>query len=324
MRGETAKIKEKEAEARMRFKASDDKNLLRLMPRNPVRIRLPANLEDPGGYLNNLIGVPLVDLSDRQLYETLTRIISMNTDDFINQAEPIIGDMIVSVMQQQAAESLVTFFGKDAQPVLLGYIENITASEVKTFNNTIFLSKAMEALGKMDTSADANERALRVLEANYTKIAQSILVYEPSSFENQSETIESLENYITDKTKMIVIDTITTQYRRSITEKGEKNIRLNKILNRQLALLKDLTIRKDIITIITNQVRGAIKDKNAQNGIEPVASSILNFWADYEILLKFPPNREMSKRQAVLIKHPSNSDRPPVELRLSDEGFQDT
>ncbi len=170
----------------------------------------------------------------------------------------------------------------------------------------------------------SSTRLKTMCQANYTKIAQSILVYEPSTFENQSETIESLENYITDKTKMIVIDTITTQYRRSITEKGEKNIRLNKILNRQLALLKDLTIRKDIITIITNQVRGAIKDKNAQNGIEPVASSILNFWADYEILLKFPPNREMSKRQAVLIKHPSNSDKPPVELRLSDEGFQDT
>ena len=169
----------------------------------------------------------------------------------------------------------------------------------------------------------SSTRLKTMCRANYSKIAQSILVYEPSSFENQSETIDSLENYITDKTKMIIIDTITTQYRRSITEKGEKNVQLNKILNRQLALLKDLTIRKDLITIVTNQVRGSIKEKNSQNGIEPVAGSILSFWADYEILLKFPPNREMSKRHAVIMKHPRSSDKPLVELRLSDEGFQD-
>ncbi|MFX1295452.1 MAG: ATPase domain-containing protein, partial [Promethearchaeota archaeon] len=83
----------------------------------------------------------------------------------------------------------------------------------------------------------SSTRLKTMCEINYNEIAQSIFVYEPISFQNQSETIEKLENYISDKTKMIIIDTITTQYRRALTEKVKKNILLNKDLNRQLAIL---------------------------------------------------------------------------------------
>ena len=167
----------------------------------------------------------------------------------------------------------------------------------------------------------SSERLKVICDTKYSEIAKSILVYEPISFSNQADTIESLESFITEKTKLILIDTITTQYRREITEKGEKNVILNKNLNYQLAILKDLAIRFELVVIVTNQVRGAIgRDRE---GVEPVAGKILNYWADYELQLNFTPDRQMSLRVASIMKHPTNPQKVNVNLQLTDEGIQD-
>ncbi|NVM28319.1 MAG: AAA family ATPase [Candidatus Helarchaeota archaeon] len=169
----------------------------------------------------------------------------------------------------------------------------------------------------------SSTRLKTICETNYTEIAQSIFVYEPASFENQSETIEALEKYITDKTKMIIIDTLTTQYRRALTEKSDKNILLNKNLNRQLAILKDLAMRFDLLVFVTNQVRGVMKRPDEKDGMEPVAAAILNYWADYEIRLDFLPDRQMSKRIATITKHQTKTGKLSIEVRLTDEGIQE-
>jgi DNA repair protein RadB len=168
----------------------------------------------------------------------------------------------------------------------------------------------------------SSTRLKKICNANFTEIAQSIFVYEPDSFANQSETIESLEKYMTNKTKMIIIDTITTQYRRTVTEKSAKNIILHKNLNRQLAFLKDLAIKFDLIVLITNQVRGNLKIGNDTNGIEPVAADILSYWADYEIQLGFLPDRQMSIRNATILRHPTNPNKVIIPFRLTDEGLE--
>lgn len=166
-------------------------------------------------------------------------------------------------------------------------------------------------------------RLKNICNSDFSEIAQSIFVYEPTSFENQSETIENLEKYITDKTKMIIIDTITTHYRVALTEKSEKNVVLNRELNRQLALLKNLAQHFDLIVLMTNQVRGTLKRRNIKNGIEPVAAAILTYWADYEIQLEYLPDRQMSRRTATLVKQPINIKKLPVEFCLTENGIQD-
>lgn len=169
----------------------------------------------------------------------------------------------------------------------------------------------------------SSTRLKTICETNYTEIAQSIFVYEPSSFENQADTIATLEKFISNKTKMIIFDTLTTQYRRALTEKSDENILLNKDLNRQLAMLKDIAKRFEIIVLVTNQVRGVVKAGNNKNEMEPVAAKILNYWADYTIRLDFLPNRQMSKRTATIIKHPTKSRNVTIEFRLTDDGIQE-
>ena len=169
----------------------------------------------------------------------------------------------------------------------------------------------------------SSTRLKAICKTNYDEITQSIFVYEPTSFENQLETIEKLEKYISDQTKMIIIDTITTQYRRALSEKSETNIRLNKILNRHLAILKDIAIRFNLLVLVTNQVRGAFNKGDAPHDIEPVAAKILNYWADYEIRLDFLPDHQMGKRIAKVVKHPTPSGTLQTEYKLTDNGIKD-
>ncbi len=169
----------------------------------------------------------------------------------------------------------------------------------------------------------SSERLKKICETKFAEIAESIFVYEPSSFKNQAETIDNLEKYVSDKTKMILIDTLTTHYRQALTEKSEKNVLLNKELNRQMAILKNLAVQFDLIVLITNQVRGSFKSGKMRNETEPVAAAILNYWADYEIQLSYLPDRQIRKRTATIVKHPTDLKNIPIEFSLMDEGIRD-
>ena len=169
----------------------------------------------------------------------------------------------------------------------------------------------------------SSERLKKICETKFAEIAESIFVYEPSSFKNQAETIDNLEKYISDKTKMIIIDTLTTHYRLALTEKSEKNVLLNKELNRQMAILKNLAIKFDLVVLIANQVRGSLKGGKSRNEIEPVAAAILNYWADYEIQLGYLPDRQIGKRTATIMKQPTELKKSPIEFSLMDEGIRD-
>lgn len=176
----------------------------------------------------------------------------------------------------------------------------------------------------LDNEHTCSSTRLKVIcETKYSEISQAIFVHEPSSFENQAETIENLEKFLSDKTKMVIIDTMTTQYRRVLTEDSKKNIKLNKDLNYQIAVLKDLANRYDLIVFLTNQVRGSVKVRGNGEGFEPVAGAILNYWSDYEIQLGFLPDRQMSIRTATLIKHPINPTKTISEFQLTESGMQD-
>jgi RecA/RadA recombinase len=170
----------------------------------------------------------------------------------------------------------------------------------------------------------SSERLKKICETKFAEIAESIFVYEPSSFKNQAETIDNLEKYISDKTKMIIIDTLTTQYRQTITQKREKNVLLNRELNRQMAILKNLAIQFDLIVLITNQVRASLKGGKIRNEIEPVAAAILNYWADYEIKLGYLPDRQIGRRTATIVRPPTDLKKSPIEFSLMDEGLRDT
>jgi hypothetical protein len=79
-------------------------------------------------------------------------------------------------------------------------------------------------------------------------------------------------------------------------------------------LLKGLARQHDIAVIVLNQVRAKM---GKQGGIEPVATSILDYWADY--VIRMAAKRETGAR---LIERVAPEGEPSsIVVYLSTEGF---
>ncbi|MCD6154984.1 MAG: AAA family ATPase [Candidatus Verstraetearchaeota archaeon] len=120
----------------------------------------------------------------------------------------------------------------------------------------------------------AAERIIEILGKNRVEEAKRVIVFMLDNFEKQMEIIDRLEYFITPKVKLIVIDTITSQYRNVIADRNV-GIKANKELNKQLALLKTAS-KKGIAVLITGQVRDIMGEERE----EVVASNVLKYWTD--------------------------------------------
>jgi RecA/RadA recombinase len=87
--------------------------------------------------------------------------------------------------------------------------------------------------------------------------------------------VENLENYLTKRVGLIVVDTVTSLYRTSLGN-AQGNYSLNRELNRQLAYLVELASKYDLVVLITSQVRSRVD--NIGFKIEPVARRTLFHW----------------------------------------------
>ncbi len=122
-----------------------DGELLKRMPQNPRKRELFVDSDTHrSGLVTAVIGRHLDGLSDKEAYEALTRIISMDPEAFEEQATLLIGSTNASSLQSYAVELLSWVYGEDALPVLLGYIERV--HDVSTFSRKYLLEHAIELL----------------------------------------------------------------------------------------------------------------------------------------------------------------------------------
>ncbi len=145
---------------------------------------------------------------------------------------------------------------------------------------------------------------------NWRLLSERIWIVEVKSFEEQDSVVETLETSMPPDTSFLALDSATGMYRVELGEYDE-NIIANKILNRQLAILKDLAGRRDLAVLIT----GEVKDVPDGSGGVPVASAILTYWSDKVIRLE---RIHGDVRRASLLKPPP---RREALIRLSSRGF---
>jgi RecA/RadA recombinase len=106
-------------------------------------------------------------------------------------------------------------------------------------------------------------------------VSESVWVMEVKSFEEQDSLVDNLMERLPSGTELLLIDSINSCYRGELGQ-GKENIQLNKALNRQLAVIKDLCKRTGLTVILTSEVTA----KMFGTGVQPVAASILTYWSD--------------------------------------------
>jgi len=129
----------------------------------------------------------------------------------------------------------------------------------------------------------SHQRLLQIIGSGNTDVCENIIVFLPQSFLEQSKIVESLENYITKRVGLVVIDTMTSLYRTALGGSA-MTFDLNRELNRQLAYLVELSSRHNLTSIITGQVRSRVDDVGWK--VEPVARRTLFHWPKTILRLK--------------------------------------
>jgi len=170
-----------------------------------------------------------------------------------------------------------------------GYL-SLAYGEASTGKTTLSLQCAVAAsrrsLKTLYVDSDqsfSHQRLLQIIGSGNTDVCDNIIVFLPQSFLEQSKIVESLENYITERVGLVVIDTMTSLYRTALGGSAV-TFALNRELNRQLAYLVELSSRHNLTSIITGQVRSRVDDVGWK--VEPVARRTLFHWPKTILWLK--------------------------------------
>lgn len=160
------------------------------------------------------------------------------------------------------------------------------------------------------------QRLLQIAYHDYGGISPLIILVQPSTFQEQINVMDHLEEYLTKKVGLILIDTITSLYRLEFGNPKEI-FTLNRELNRQVALLSQITKTYKTSTVITSQVRSTFLGE--QYSMEPVATRILKFWSEVVLNLKHTGRTRIIN--AVVEKNFNHESSENVYIKIDGDGI---
>jgi RecA/RadA recombinase len=171
-----------------------------------------------------------------------------------------------------------------------------------------------------DTFSTKRLSQITLTQERFEQTAELILLTKPKDFTEQTILIDHLQDYVTKNFGLIIIDTINSLYRAKTAETNTKGtFKLNRELNRQMALLAQTTKTQHIPIIVTSQVK-SIFNETQTSTTAPVATRVMQFWADTIIELK--PTENATVIEAKLEKH-QNPQEATCQLRITQTGIHD-
>jgi DNA repair protein RadB len=150
------------------------------------------------------------------------------------------------------------------------------------------------------------------------KVSPLITLVKPTTFEEQAMAIDNLDEYITEKVGLVVVDTVTSLYRAELGD-SKKTFALNRELNRQVACLAQIAKTHKVAALIISQVRSVFAETHVS--IEPVATRVLKFWSEVVLNLKHAGQPRVIK--ALLEKRPKRKRPASCYLLIESSGISD-
>ena len=165
----------------------------------------------------------------------------------------------------------------------------------------------------IDTEGGFSVERLKQLDSDYVQILDKIVFLSPTSFKEQKDAFEKLKDLVNDKIGLIIVDTVSMLYR---LEMGKSNdvYEVNKELGQQLGYLNEITRKKKIPVLITNQVYA---DFGKENSIKIVGGDLLRYGSKCMIELQ---NGRNGVRKAILRKHRSIRAEKEIDFRIVSDG----
>ncbi len=163
------------------------------------------------------------------------------------------------------------------------------------------------------------KRMVQIAAEDFEELAPQVILMRPENFEQQTVIVDRLNEYISQKVGLVVIDTITGLYREKLGDNMKEAFSLNRELNRQMACLAQITKTQRLTTIVISQVQSVVSKEYEM--VQPVATRVLKFWADTIITLK--PTVKAPVIKAILETHKDRKSSKPIFLEIAERGLRD-
>jgi len=157
-------------------------------------------------------------------------------------------------------------------------------------------------------------RFRQMVSSDFDSLAPLLSIASPTSFLEQGRLISQLGKLCQSDTHLLVFDTIASLYRLELGE-FEDNIKLNRLLSRQLGQIAAFAKTRRLAVVLVNQVRG---DAESPDGFSPVADSIVSFWCT--IRVRIAKAESMGYREFKISRRDSN-DSKVFLAKLGNSGF---
>lgn len=165
----------------------------------------------------------------------------------------------------------------------------------------------------IDTESSFSIERLQQITKYSEKVLDNMLIFKPSSFEEQQKIVEKLPSLLTKDVGLVIVDTISMLYRLELGQQSDIQ-KINAALAKQIALLIGVARTYDIPVIVTNQV---YSDFNEKEKVRMVGGDILKNGSRCLIELQAFAN---GKRLACLRKHRSLPERT-VHFYITENGI---
>ena len=145
------------------------------------------------------------------------------------------------------------------------------------------------------------DRIKQISGDDFSNVANNIIVFEPTSFLEQNDTVKSIEVWLRKNHRdvdLIVLDSAVALYRVD----DMKSSRLNKELGKQMGLLSKIARQYDVAVILTNQIYSSFDDEG-NNDVKAVGGTILQYWS--KVIIQLERGDEINQRIATLKRHRS-------------------
>jgi DNA repair protein RadB len=162
------------------------------------------------------------------------------------------------------------------------------------------------------------ERLSQIAEYDFEKISPLMVIARPTTFQEQSRAIDSLEKVITNKFGLIVVDTITSLYRVELND-TEETYSANRELNRQLAVLTQIAKTCGLAVLVISQVRSVPFGETVE--MKPVATRVLNYWSD--TILDMRQTGQTRVIKLLREKHPKIKGTGAIYVKIENSGITD-
>lgn len=199
---------------------------------------------------------------------------------------------------------IITMIAGGAGSGKTNFVILVACSQAKKGNKVLFV----------DTEGGFSaERVKQIVGSeNSEKILENILLFTPTSFDEQKKVfLQLLAKIKKEQIGLIIIDGMAMLYRLELGDalKSKEDLKI-KMVNREVAkqmrILAEISRKKNIPIIITNQVYfGFQTEEDWKKGLEKetniVGGDLFKYWSKCIIELK----NNSGKRKAVLLKHRS-------------------